>query len=270
MTVKLSNSQIEQISKLICEYVTGTEITTIFNVIKVDDTSGESTKWKRVYGTFIYRTNVDKSSNSFLRFITEILKPEKFVDNEGQFENIRNSMNKILAFCGLEYNQKGEFTIVQKATTISEAKKRVNNIVSKLRDKKVNSNVLKYCTEELLSENYFHAVFEAAKGLSDKIKEMTGLTGDGAALFDKVFSVEKPLLAINSLKTDAEQNQQKGFCMMLKGIFLMVRNVTAHTPKIKWIIDEDEAIKMLMTISYLQDILDDCCVVPSIGGESLC
>ncbi len=270
MTIKLSNSQIEQISRLICEYVTGTEITTIFNTIKVEDKSGESTKWRRVYNTFVYRTNMDNSSNSFLRFIAEVLKPEKYVDREEQFENIRNSMNKILAFCGLEYNQKGEFKLIQKATTISEAKKRTNSIVSKLRDRKVNSNVLKYCTEELLSENYFHAVFEAAKGLSDKIKEMTSLTGDGAALFDKVFSVEKPLLAINSLKTDAEQNEQKGLCMMLKGIFLMVRNVTAHTPKIKWIIDEEEAIKMLMTISYLQDMLDNCFIVPSVGGESLC
>ena len=42
----------------------------------------------------------------------------------------------------------------------------------------------------------------------------------------------------------------------------MIRNVTAHTPKIKWIIEESAAIKMLMTISYLQDYLDGCIVVP--------
>lgn len=48
---------------------------------------------------------------------------------------------------------------------------------------------------------------------------------------------------------------------MLKGINSMVRNVTAHTPKIKWIIDEDEAVDILMTISFLNKYLDSCQVV---------
>lgn len=48
---------------------------------------------------------------------------------------------------------------------------------------------------------------------------------------------------------------------MLKGINSMVRNVTAHTPKIKWIIDEDEAVDILMTISFLHKNLDSCQVV---------
>lgn len=59
-----------------------------------------------------------------------------------------------------------------------------------------------------------------------------------------------------------KKNQQKGLSMILKGLFCMIRNVIAHTPKIKWIIEEAEAIKMLMTISYMQDYLDNCIVVP--------
>lgn len=48
---------------------------------------------------------------------------------------------------------------------------------------------------------------------------------------------------------------------MLKGINSMVRNVTAHTPKIKWIIEESEAIDILTTISFLHKNLDNCQVV---------
>ena len=48
---------------------------------------------------------------------------------------------------------------------------------------------------------------------------------------------------------------------MLKGINSMVRNVTAHTPKIKWIYEEDEAIDILMTLSFLHKQLDNCHVV---------
>lgn len=38
----------------------------------------------------------------------------------------------------------------------------------------------------------------------------------------------------------------------------MVRNVTAHEPKIKWIIEESDAIDILMVISYLHKQLDSC------------
>ncbi len=266
MKIKLKEVQIEKISRIIGEIITGSELTQKLKSISVEDVSNESTKWRRIYKTFLFKTQNDNSSNSFLRFIKVVLQPEAFIDKEDVFEQTIDSINKILAFEGLKYNNKGEFEIVEKVETISEARKRVNSIVSKLKNMNVNPNVLNYCNEELLNENYFHAVFEAAKGLSDKVKSMTGLTGDGAALFEAVFSVDKPVLAINSLMTDAEKNQQKGLCMLLKGVFLMVRNVTAHTPKIKWIIDENEAIKMLMTISYIQDYLDNCILVPKCGG----
>lgn len=48
---------------------------------------------------------------------------------------------------------------------------------------------------------------------------------------------------------------------MLKGINSMVRNVTAHTPKIKWIIEEDEAIEYFDDDIFLHKNLDNCQVV---------
>lgn len=258
----LSDNQIEEISKYFGNILTGSEITNKLKRINVNDTSGESTKWRRIYGTFSYRTQVDKSSNSFLRFIKEVLSPESYVNNPTDFENARIFINRLLLFSGVEYTKEGNFLLTNKVSTINEARQRTNNLLHKLSDRNANPKILKYCTEELLNENYFHAVFEAAKELADHIRELSGLSGDGAQLFDMVFSVDNPILAINTLSTDAEKNEQKGLCMMLKGIFSMVRNVTAHTPKIKWIIDENEAIKILMIISYLQDYLDRCIIVP--------
>lgn len=258
----LTNNQIEEISKILGDLLTGTEISTKLNLIKVTDTSGQSTKWRRIYGTFLYRTQIDKSSNSFLRFIQISLSPESYVNNPEIFESSRTKINRLLAFSGIEYTQQGRFFSITKATTIGEARQRTNSLVAKLTDRNVNPSILKYCKEELLNENYFHAVFEATKGLADFVRNLSGLSGDGAILFDMAFSIENPILAINTLTTDAEKNQQKGLSMMLKGLFCMIRNVTAHTPKIKWIIEEAEAIKMLMTISYMQDYLDNCIVVP--------
>lgn len=88
---------------------------------------------------------------------------------------------------------------------------------------------------------------------------------DGVSLIDKVFSLKNPYLALNKLQTELEKNQQTGLSLMLKGINSMVRNVTAHTPKIKWIIEENEAVDILLTISFLHKNLDDCIVVPRTG-----
>ena len=79
--------------------------------------------------------------------------------------------------------------------------------------------MLKYCRAELMQDNYFHAVFEAAKGLAQRIREESGVDGDGASLVDQVFSVNQPILAFNTLQTETEKSEHKGFAALLKGCF---------------------------------------------------
>ena len=38
-----------------------------------------------------------------------------------------------------------------------------------------------------MQDNYFHAVFEACKGLFQRIRELSGVEADGANLIDRVF-----------------------------------------------------------------------------------
>ena len=56
----------------------------------------------------------------------------------------------------------------------------------------MHPEVVKYCSAELMQDNYFHAVFEAAKGLAQRIRDMTGIQADGANLIDRVFSMLFP------------------------------------------------------------------------------
>lgn len=258
----LNSNQIENISKLLGDLLTGSEISKIFRDISVTDNSGESTKWRRLDYVFKFIQNRDKSINTILRFIKEALSPVSYINNQSVFESTRTELNKILMFSGLEYCVDGNFKKVASATTITEVQRRTNDLRDKLRKRGVHHRVLKYCNEELLKENYFHSVLEATKSLCEFIREQTRLTEDGTALIDKAFSIKDPYLALNALQTDSEKNQQVGLAMMLKGINSMARNVTAHTPKIKWIIEESEAIDILMTISFLHKNLDNCIVVP--------
>ena len=76
-------------------------------------------------------------------------------------------------------------------------------------------------------------------------------------MVDRVFSIERPMLAMNTLQTETERSQHKGFSALLKGCFGAVRNPLAHEPKIFWE-GEDDAADYLSLISLLHRKLDEC------------
>lgn len=231
----------------------------IFQECGVTDTSNESTKWKRIYHTFLSRQELDGSSNAFLNFIKKSLKPVRFISGEnGNYEEILMQVNRPLMLLGLQMTNEGKLIRVEAATSITEVERRTRSLVSELQKRHIHYDVIKCCKEEYLQENYFHAVFEAAKSLSEK----TGMLDDGTSLFNTAFSVNNPSLAINSLQTSSEWNIQNGLKEMLNGVTHMVRNVTAHELKIKWVVNAQEAIDILTTISFLHKQLDECFVVP--------
>jgi uncharacterized protein (TIGR02391 family) len=109
-----------------------------------------------------------------------------------------------------------------------------------------------------LRDNYFHAVFEATKSVAEKIRQTAGVQGDGSEIVDAAFGLAKgaPILAINSLGTKTEEDEQKGFSNLLKGMFGMFRNVTGHAPKIHWEVTEQDAIDLLTLVSLIHRRLD--------------
>lgn len=220
------------------------------------DNSGESTKWRRLYWIFLNCQSQDKCANRILDFIQSFLIPARFVGRNDEFETHRQQLNAILAFSGLEYGKDGKFRRCDAALTIDQAETRVRTIRAKFQGRRIHAEVLKYCRAELLQDNYFHAVFEAVKGLAQRIRDMSGVQADGAALVDHVFAIDRPVLAINSLRTETERSEQKGFASLLKGCFAAVRNPLAHEPKILWQ-GEDDAADYLSLISLLHRKLDD-------------
>ena len=207
----------------------------------------------------------DKCANRVLDFIQAFLTPARFIGNRGFSEEQRSEVNTVLAFSGLEFGEDGKFRLRQVARTLDEAERRRKTIHAKFQGRRLHPEVLKYCRTELMQDNYFHAVFESTKGLAQRIRDMVGVQADGAALVDRVFSVNGPLLAMNTLQTETEKSEHKGFATLLKGCFGAVRNPLAHEPKILWE-GEDDAADYLSLISLLHRKLDDC--VPTKPGKS--
>ena len=251
-----SEGQIEALARLLGECATGSDISRILADRRMVDNSGESTKWRRLYWVFLESQKQHRCANHVIDFIQSLLTPARFVGRKDEFEEHRQQLNAILAFSGLEYGSDGKLRKTDPASTLDEAEKRVRTIRSKFQGRRLHPEVLKYCSAELLEDNYFHAVFEAVKGLAQRIRDNSGIQADGAALIDRVFSVDSPVLAINSLQTETERSEHKGFAALLKGCFAAVRNPLAHEPKILWK-GEDDAADYLSLISLLHRKLDD-------------
>lgn len=249
--------QVETLARLLGECGSGTDISRLLCDRGLHDNSGESTKWRRLYSIFLKSQREYQCADQVVDFIGAFLTPARFVGRNEGFESRRQELNVILAFSGLEYGSDGQFRRVEAARTLDEAEARVRTIKTKFQGRCIHSEVLKYCRAELLQDNYFHAVFEAAKGLAERIRNFADVGADGAALVDLVFSVEKPLLAFNTLRTETERSEHKGYAALLKGCFAAVRNPLAHEPKVLWQGEEDAA-DHLSLISLLHRKLDDC------------
>jgi uncharacterized protein (TIGR02391 family) len=120
----------------------------------------------------------------------------------------------------------------------------------------VHPEVLRFCREELLADNYFHAVMEAVKSVAEKLRARTGLLDDGAALVDRALTGDPPMLAINPLKSESEKSEQKGFANLLRGTFGMFRNTTAHEARINWPMTKDDAEDLFSLVSLIHRRLD--------------
>jgi len=97
------------------------------------------------------------------------------------------------------------------ATTLDPARACAGRLKAALESRTVHEEVLSYCRAELLDENYFHAVFEATKGVAERIRTLSGLSGDGADLVNKAFAGQQPVLVLGPLITESEKSEQKGF-----------------------------------------------------------
>jgi len=247
---------LESICKPVADSLTGTEIGKILGDSGLVDIDPTNTKWKRLYNAFVTWQNKNQCSNNILKFIQSAFQPVRYVGQEEVFHDRRLEVNKRLSFIGIELGENGKYRNIVKSKTISEAEQRASRFKHKLENRNVHSHIYKYSKAELLVENYFHSVFEAIKSIADRIRKMTGLSIDGATLIDTAFATDNPLIKINDLLTSTDRSEHLGLANLIKGLFGLIRNPTAHEPKIKFEIDEDEALDIMTTISYVHKLFD--------------
>ncbi len=250
--------------------LTNSEIDSLLQNAKIEDPNSKGPysphfytivlpKKDRLYEALSLRQRQDGCGNNVAGFIQRTMDPVRYVGNTQRFELLREQLNRILSFAGLLIGEDGKFTSISPVSTLSEAEKRASTLREELIDRNIHPDVLVFCKAELLQDNYFHAVFEATKSVADKIRKRAGLDGDGSDLVEQAFGLRGnslPRLAFNALLTETERGEHRGLVNLLKGMFGTFRNVTAHSPKVRWKIDEQDALDLLSLASLLHRRID--------------
>jgi uncharacterized protein (TIGR02391 family) len=100
--------------------------------------------------------------------------------------------------------------------------------------------------------NYSAAILDAIHLLSDVLREKADVEGDGVALVGSALGGTVPRLKVNSLRTESEQNIQRGVEALLRGVYQAIRNPRSHG---KHSDDEKDAVEIIAFIDYLLRII---------------
>ena len=120
-------------------------------------------------------------------------------------------------------------------------------------DEMITNKNLRRKTERLFKDGHHaRAVEEAYKLLDNVVKKKvnepnTSLSGSG--LMQKVFSLNKPILKLNSGSTASEQDEQNGYMQIFAGCMTGIRNPRAHDSD--WEDTEERALQLIVFANHL-------------------
>lgn len=164
---ELSSAQIEQICRVVADTdrgLRGSEIAHMLAELKIPDGYAAMTKWKRLYNALVEQVNHDGSTVIVFKFLEHCFEPARGLEDVDRYRWMMVGTNRILMLAGVEVRDDGRCHGAQAADTLSEVQRRTRALRNKLYGYGAHPEVLRCCREELLVDDYFHAVFEASKG----------------------------------------------------------------------------------------------------------
>lgn len=259
-----SKGAVETICRAIGESDTGSVLARLLAECRLPD-PGEMTKWKRLHGAVMTEQRRTGYGTPLLTLVKGTMRPERFIGRKAMFDDLRSDLNEALAFYGLEVRSTGAIHRRGIAATLDEAAVRSRRISDELRRRNAHSEVFRYCTKDLVAEDLFNAVLEATKGLCERVRQLSGSSEDGAKLIREAFEQKPPVLALNTLRTETELNEQRGMASLMHGVVAAFRNPLSHEPKILFPVSEPDALDVFCTISLIHRRLDRAVLVPVAG-----
>lgn len=251
--------QVEQVCKILGEETSGSKITRMLSELNISCGLDErNTKWKRLFDAVNSNFLSSYTYDALIRIISYIMSPVNFIDEQEHFTEVQKQLNLCLSFMGLEMLDTAEVRPRKVATTLKEANQTISDLKSDLEKFKIHSQIMEYCRPEIISENLFHLVFEAAKCVLDELRNISGLNYDGNKLVNECFDGNNPRIILNKLSSDNEKSEHKGLQALLNTIVYLYRNPKAH--QLKYFSEDTylSTLEALIMISKARYALDRC------------
>lgn len=267
--IDTSGTELRKLSETLSDLLSHSQINDYFLRCNIEN---NYTQTKQVNGTYITGTNKkdkiynglansinkDRNSDKMILFLESIFNPANYVDKIEKFRDEVNKVNPVLMMMGVQIDNSGKIIECSKPTDIDEISERLKKLKNEIEKRNMHPQIKKYCQREYVSDDYFHTIVEATKGMLERFRELSGSKKDGAELINEILNESNPVLVFNNLTTVNEKNEYKGFKSLALGIVSMYRNPTAHTPRLLYKEDINITLDVLSTISLIHRYLDFC------------
>ena len=115
-------STLEMLANIIADMdpgITGSVIHRMLLQSQIEDISYDEqslAKRKKLFNAFADYQNKNQCANNIILFIQNILSPQRYINNEITFNNIKAEVNNQLAFEGLKIDDSNQIVAIEKAS----------------------------------------------------------------------------------------------------------------------------------------------------------
>jgi len=222
---------LEHIAGIISETRSGSEITRFFNAAGYPEFvhDGSTKKWF-VLGCLDRLNKRSDGPYHVVKIIEKLADPKQYIKSPEMHKKILEELNQALIFHGLKINKDNRVVLSQEPVPSRPQNKPTDKeeieIFKKIR---LHPKIQEVSEKLFINGSYELAIFEAFKAVNNAVKEKTGIIDkDGQSLMSHVFSGNPPILALNSLKSQSEKDEQDGFKFLFMGSMAGIRNPKAH------------------------------------------
>ena len=216
-------------------------------------------KREGLFGALTKGVSLAQAGERTREFIAAAMSPARYTTDRQHWDDLRCLLNQVLATEGWHIDDAGGLTqLAEAARTFDDIERLTSSLMEELQRRGSHERLMEYCSQELIAKSLFHAISEAAKSIPERIRILTGFTGDGQELFDAALGTNSsaPQLVINSFSTESEKSEHKGFKNLLIGIHGHYRNPRAHKTRLGSEESEHDFLDAFSLFSYVHRRLD--------------
>lgn len=222
---------LEQIAGLISETRSGSEITRFFKAAGYPEfIHDRSTKKWFVLDCLRDLNNRSDGPYHVVKIIEKLADPKQYISAPEGHRKILEGLNRALIFHGIQINKDNRVVLSKKTAPSTPEDIPSDKAEIDLFNKLCLHPKIREVSEKLFIDgHYAQAIFEAFKAVNIAVKEKSGIGDrDGQSLMACAFSGNPPPLALNSLQSQSDKDEQEGFKFLFMGAIAGIRNPKAH------------------------------------------